>query len=143
MAARAFLLIALAAFLFTGIVRAGDAPKLTGSMLKIEEAVTKSGAIFVGQFTSFGKKGAIGPGESELFGNHVKVSQDLKATFDDGATVAFNRMTDLGEQKPATKVLYIFFMTKNAQTEPDPFTVLKLVPATNDNIAIVMKLISS
>jgi hypothetical protein len=143
MITRAILLAVLASGWFAGIVHADDTPKLTGSILTTEEAVAKSGAIFIGQMVSFGRKGAAGPGESKLFGNRVKVSQNLKSNFDDRATVSNNRMTDLGEKMPVTKITYIFFIIKDVPTAPDPFTVLKIIPATRDNIAIVMKAISS
>jgi hypothetical protein len=78
-----------------------------------------------------------------MFGNRVRGFQYLKGSFDDRSTVAIRQMTDLGEQMPGPKSPYIFFISKNAQTELDPFAVLKVLPATKENIATVTKLISN
>jgi hypothetical protein len=43
----------------------------------------------------------------------------------------------LGEQRPEAETSYIFFVTKNGQTDSDSFTILKLLPNTKDNFTIV------
>ncbi len=146
MVTRAIFLFALTASLFTGIVRASGSQRLAGSIFTMKEAVLKSDAIFVGQMTYLSKGGAGGPGEIHTFRNKVKVSQVLKGFFDAQSTVTFVQMTDLGEQRAKTYVSYIFFVTKNGKIDDyyaDPFIILKLLPATSDNIATFKKLISN
>src|SRR5580698_1698145 len=56
MAARAILLVTLAAFLLSWTARADDAPKYVGSKLTTDDAVKQSDAIFVGVITNMGER---------------------------------------------------------------------------------------
>ncbi len=52
----------------------------------------------------------------------------------------------MGEQGIKLDVSYIFFVTKNGKIDDyyaDPITILKLLPATHENIAMVKELISN
>jgi hypothetical protein len=139
MAPRVILLFALSVFLFSGTVRATDAPKLVGSIFSTEKASSKSDAIFIGEITHFGSGGASGPGECTLFGNTVNVTRVLKGSFEDQASVSIYYFTDAHEQRMETHRPYIFFTTKNPQKDPDQFTVFKLLLVTDPNIASVAK----
>src|ERR1700733_10876598 len=108
MATRAILLVALTAFLFPAMARADDAPKLVGSIFSTEKASSKSDAVFIGQITHFGSRGADGPGECTRFGNTVKVTRVLKGSFEPQASVSIYYFTDAHEQRMETDRPYIF-----------------------------------
>ena len=145
MPARTFPLIAVAVFLLAGITSASDSRRLPGSTLGVDEAFSKSYTVFVGQFTSFGRSGACGPGETDLYGSKVDATRILKGTYDPKVTVAFAVLSDLGERRPEMPLSYVFFVKKNDGKGVyfDPYAIVKLLPATDDNIAKVRKLISN
>ena len=144
---RAILLVALAAFLFTGIVRAADNPDLIGSNIRTEDAILKSRAVFVGQLVSLGERDnsidhfSSGP---EYPGAKVKVAELLKGVFDDRTTIGiYPTVFKLNEETPQEGKSYIFFVKYNGSESISPYVVFKLLPATDDNIATVKKLISN
>jgi hypothetical protein len=139
MISRAVVLIALAAFLFTGTVYAGDEPKLPGSNLTIEDAVAKSDAVFKGQLTDLGEKDrnagdhlTSGP---EYDSAQVKVAQTWKGTVDAQISVGIFPYDDPMHRETTPKVgeSYIFFVEKSEGTAA-PFRALKILPATHDNM---------
>jgi hypothetical protein len=137
MAMRATLLVAVAAFLSPAMASADAAPKLVGSIFSTEKALAKSDAIFIGQLTHFGSGGASGPGECTRFGNTVKVTRILKGSLKAQASVSICYFTDAHEQKMETHQPYVFFATQNSQKNSDQFTVFKLLPVTDTNVASV------
>ena len=51
-------------------------------------------------------------------------------------------ITNSHEQLPKVGNTYIFFVKKIAHPDPDPYRAIKLLPATDDNIAKVKALIA-
>ena len=109
MAARSILLIALAAFLITGLIRADDVPKLTGSTIKTDDAVSKSDAIFCGTILRVALPDFDSEGYSTV-GAKVKVSRILKGKVDSVVNVGLGIRYLLGitEQLPEVNHDYLF-----------------------------------
>jgi hypothetical protein len=144
MATRVILLVALSSFLFNGIVRAND-PKLPGSDVKIEDAVSKSTAIFVGVIDTTGfvsekndQMGATVTNVEGIFG--------LAPVSPWEVLVLFTVSNVAGEALPKDGSSYVFCVLKNEKNDakigPDKFTAIKLFPATDSNIAMVENLVS-
>jgi hypothetical protein len=150
MAARAILLVALIALHPVGLIRADDALKLPGSSLTIEDALSKSDTVFKGVMADAGVPNTVAAHASagpEF--NHVKlsISQMFRGHLDKQilAMMAANTML-YHEMMPEVGTYYIFFVEKNDVKSygfPDPYAVLKVLPATDANIATVKKLISN
>ena len=141
MALRLVPLVSLATFLFIGIVRADSSPTFIGSSINSEDAVAKSEAIFVGKVINVGFAVMAYPDESSDATTKIKVLKILKGSVADPIIVRLSRYNP----EHALKVgdAYIFFVTKSGKNpDPYPFTVLKLLPATNDIATTVNKLIS-
>ena len=120
-------------------------PILSGSSLKSEDTVIKSDAIFIGQITQMGFQSLKAAGRSSYYGNIVKILQVLRGTVDAQIkiTLYVYYVSDTPENPPKTGNSYIFFVKKNAPGQPDPYAALKLLPATDDNIAKVKALIAA
>lgn len=144
MAAKANLLAVLAV-LFSFCIARADTPTLIGSSIKTDDAIQKSRVVFVGQLAKLGEPDdsvdhdSLGPEYPQA---KVKVLTGLKGTFDAGVSVGIYPNSILKEETPKERGVYIFFVKyeSNAST---PYIVLKLLPATDDNIAMVKKLISN
>jgi hypothetical protein len=118
---------------------------LSGSSLKSEDIATKVDAIFVGEITAIGFGNTKEKGESSYRGVQVKVLQVLRGAVDTSITVTLyvvGRM-DFHEDPPKVGSSYIFFAKKAGAFEKDPYIVLKLLPATDANIAKVKALIAA
>jgi len=158
MTSRAIILVALVAFLFGGIAQADDAAILVGGSLKPEEAVSKSDAVFVGEVTDTGIKVMPPPDcpyEGPLYrGIKIKVLQFLRGSVRDHVSVALFVPTMKLVTLHMVGNSYIFFVQTKSQKALDyPYNCLekadttdiaiKLLPATDENIATVKKLISN
>jgi hypothetical protein len=146
MVIRAMLLIAFAAFLITGITRADDAPNLAGSAIKTKDAAAKSDAVFVGEVTQLGNCIWANPNFPLFIGTNVKVLHVLRGSVGGHILITITLNDTYHEELPAAGRTYIFFVINNKNTEAgglfaDPFTALKLLAVTDDNIAMVKKLI--
>src|ERR1700677_3051284 len=167
----------LAAFLFAGIVRADDTPKLSGSAIKLEDAAAKAVDIFEGEITEPGSKVLLPPTMpycGDLF-RDLKITvlqvysqkklrllplqqlDPLRGPIGDQTTVALFVATISSETRPKVGNSYIFFTTRNQWDTTTPtitewpynclesgggfYIALKLLPATDDNIAMVKKLV--
>ena len=75
----------------------------------------------------------------------VKSSQVLFGKVSDIILVTVHVTWDsrVHEEVPVKGDSYIFFLKKGSQEGLDPFTVFKLLPATDDNIAKVKALIAA
>jgi len=126
----------LVALVFRADARADEA-KLFGSATKVEDAVANADAIFVGKVTSIGNGYAKGLGPT-----YYSIGISPAETYL-GSVVSnpysYVRITSLGEHLPSVGNAYIFFVKKQVGRELLP---LKLIPATDTNIAVVKKLIS-
>jgi len=137
----------LCSFFNTGNVHAGDDTKLTGSDLKVENAALHSDAIFVGQITDVGAEEEFPPASAYAgplyHGVKIKIIQVLRGTV--GTQTSVTLFVDFVAQEKLQTVgnSYIFFVTKNRDKDPDPFTALKLLPATDDSIAKIKQLIAT
>ena len=142
MGPRAIFLVALAALLLVGTVR-GDDLLLPGSDLKVEDAVAKTDAVFVGKFINLGAQAMEGTHAAqgpEYHGALVKVVQTLKGKVD--APIAVS-IYPVHEVMPQVGTAYIVFVKNKDFYSSDPFRIVKLMLATDDNIAMVKKLISN
>jgi hypothetical protein len=137
MTRRAIHLIALAGFLFNGTVRADDTPNLTGSTLKADDVISQSDAVFIGEVTQIGST-ASSPVMASYGGTKVNVAQTYKGSVDRKISVTIDALDLDHEQAPLAGNKYVFFVRKNTETGSDAFTVLKLLPATKDNIITAM-----
>jgi len=120
--------------LFTGILHAEDAVKLPGSRVKSEEAALHSSAVFVGKVTNEGVRGPyFNIYYTEISNLQITVLQVLRGSSPNPVALSLNVAGN--EAMPKTGNTYIFFVQKP--------TALKLLPATDDNIAMVKKLVSN
>ena len=114
------------------MAHADDAPTFIGSRIKTEDAVSKSDAVFIGKITKVGFISVAAPNESSYVGTEVMVSEALKGSSKGRMTVRLHRVYP--EQALKAGDFDIFFVTGA--------TVLKLLPATDGNIATVKNLIA-
>ena len=140
------LLLALACLLLTGILRADDAPILSGSKVETKDAVARSNAVFVGELIKLGGGIAARSISPTFLGNDVKVLQVLRGSVEGHILVSLSISGPAHEEPPAEGENYIFFVHKTTQGESLPFSpfgdVIKLLSATDTNIAAVKKLIA-
>jgi len=121
---------------------AQNEPLLSGSELTVSVAVAKADVIFTGQVIEIGH-----PAKKDLGTNvyhHLKLKrlEVLWGAIDAFVYVRLNaNYNEPSESAPEVGLSYIFFAKKNEEGSFDPFTVLKLLPATDDNIAKVKQLI--
>lgn len=125
-----------------------ESVRLIGSNIKTKDIISKMDAIFVGKITKRGEKVILPPiaqDRGNLYGGiKVAVAQVLRGSVDTQISVTLFLNALYYEKLPWIGTSYIFFVTKDAKVDPfnpDPFTVLKLLPATDANIAKVKKLI--
>jgi hypothetical protein len=134
MALRAFWLIVLAAFVFPGIVRADDALKLPGSGTTPKDAVKQSNVVFVGKVINAGLDGSeFNIANTEISNLQVTVLQVLRGSTPNHVAISLNVAGD--ETIPKAGNTYIFFV--------DHLTALKLLPDTDENVALVKNLTSN
>jgi hypothetical protein len=124
-----------------------DSPKLTGSLLKAEDIIGKSDAIFKGRITRlFGHSFAA----TSLTGrtNYIVKVQALdiyKGTIDSliNIDLLIEFGPQAGEKWPELNHTYIFFVTMKTQDNHNSIDALKLIDATDANIAKVKALIAA
>ena len=120
---------------------------LSGSTFKSEDVLAKADVVFVGTITEAGSEVLLpptAPYAGPLYGGvKVNVLQVLRGSI--GAQVSVSLFTSFVHHEKLHTVgsSYIFFVKKNAPGQPDPYTALKLLPATGDNIAKVKALIAT
>ena len=119
--------------------------KLTGSATKAEDILSLSSEVFIGGIIDPGipSYGA-GVGWTVYSGVGVNVAENLRGTVDQQIKVGLRTFSCPGVQELAPKGgdSYIFFVYKSTDDLQDPYTVIKLLPATTDNIAMVKGLLS-
>jgi len=119
--------------------------RFSGSAVKTESIVASCDAIVVGEVTE--------PGTSQdqpespwtvYSGIGVKISQILRGSVDHQIDVTLSTMRSQSFQEipPTFEDSYIFFINKT-DTGSDPYQVIKVLPATDENIAVVKKLIAA
>ena len=140
---KAIILFALVPFLLSGIASADGAPILTGSTLKTDDIVRKSDVIFVGKVTELGMPNPTSTDMAEFAGTKVKVLHVLRGSVGSQMVVPIPISGRDRESPPNINFKYIFFGHRNTEVEGEPFAVLKLLPGTDDNVALVKKLISN
>jgi len=126
--------------LFDGILRADEWPKLTGSNLAITDALSQSDFIFIGKIPQM--SGEAASTIRAIYGGvHVNVLRTLRGTLVKQISVSLDVfMADKGEEKPKTGSPYIFFVRKTIEAEGDDMA-LKILPATDNNVAAIKKLV--
>ncbi|MDB4793750.1 hypothetical protein OAG63_01825, partial [Methylacidiphilales bacterium] len=84
-------------------------------------------------------------GRAAYHGVQVKILQVLRGAADTQVTVTLYATFEenVHEQPPKINGTYIFLAHKNTEVGWDQYTVLKLLPATDDNIAKVKALITA
>ena len=119
--------------------------KLTGSATKAEDILSISSEVFVGGITDPGipSYGA-GVGWTVYSGVGVNVAENLRGTVDPQTKIGLRTLACPGIQDLAPKggSSYIFFVYKSTDDSQDPYTAIKLLPATADNVAMVKGLLS-
>jgi hypothetical protein len=135
MVARAILLVALTTFLLANVVRAQDAFQ---SRMTPAEAVSKADTVFIGKIAD------IGPdmrNETTPLSVTVNEFQTLPGKESPPIVLAIdtNGMRNSAGDMLHVGDSYIFFITRS-DAKPNVF---KLLPATDDNVALVKKLISN
>jgi hypothetical protein len=116
---------------------------LIGHHKKEEGLAAKVGAIFVGQFITLGDgPGADEPGMEYFDNAQVKVEQSLKGTLSGIVKVSYSVMSIPTEKESSPKSLkdYIFFINIISPTQ---LSVVKLLPATDQNVAKIKALIAA
>jgi hypothetical protein len=147
MASRALLLFAFMAFFPAVSVRAADIPKFSGSDVPVEDAIAKSNTVFEGKVTELGEEVPYSypPVRCHLYAT-VKVLHVLR-----GREAAYEVVWIIvdftrHQEPPKVGISYIFCVT---ETDPDsktiryPTPVLKMLSASDENIALAKKLISN
>jgi len=121
------------------IVPQNESLKLSGSGLKSEDIILKSDAIFIGQIIAKGAVLMLEPGKSYRFYT-VKVATLLKGTLAGEIQVSLDVRNDsrVVEVIPRVGENYIFFAILKASE----IIVVKLLPATDANIAKIKALIA-
>ena len=143
MTSRAIILLPLMAVLTTVGARAVDIPKLCGSDVLIENAIAKSNAVFEGKVTELGDESTPCNGRTSLYGV-VRVLNVLRGQLGADEFVWMDVYLTLDQEPPKMGGSYIFCVTKtHSQTISYPSPVLKMLSATDDNIALAKKLISN
>ena|ERR1700734_861270 len=116
-----------------------------GSSLKSEDLVPRCNAILIGTILDMGLASAKSPDRMAFY--HVKVSPSQvlfgKVRHTISVTIHVTWDSHVHEEVPVKGESYIFFLKTGSQEGIDPFTVLKLLPATDDNIAKVKALIAA
>ncbi|MDB4793753.1 hypothetical protein OAG63_01840 [Methylacidiphilales bacterium] len=124
----------------TTAVTGQSEPILSGSGLKVEDIAMKCDAIFIGQIVSLGDAETASAG-IDTRGASIKVLQILRGSVGSqvGVAISTSLWPSLHEQIPQVGKSYIFFVHQ----EGTRFTVLKLLPATDDHISKVKALIAA
>jgi len=119
--------------------------KLSGSDKKPEEVVANADTIFVGEIAEIGMGDTKATDRCAYYGVKVKVLQVLKGKPDSQVVVTLYTTFGGGIQEYAPKVgiSYIFFAHKNTEVGWDAYTVIKLLPATDDHVTKVKGLITT
>jgi hypothetical protein len=138
---RAILLFAITTFLVTGLSFGGDLPKLPGSRTTATDAVAKCDEIFVGQIKKVGTGTELSPEHETRYIQQIsyqplRIFAKLRRAYRVDANVG-----EYHETFPNAGESDIFFVHNKAGTT-NSYTVVKLLPATDDNIAMVKMLIA-
>jgi len=136
MATRAILLVAL--LLFNCVVRA-DEPILPGSTVKTGEAAAYADEIFIGKLVQHGFVGLRAKGRRCYFHNEVEVSGFIRGSDSTQVDVTFWVVDAVQERSPREGPSYIFFTSSEL---PKEITAIKILPATDGNLAKVKALIA-
>lgn len=127
-------------------VKAQNEPVLSGSTLKSEDLASKCDAIFIGQIAKLGYPVLASAGAVSYHGVEVKVLQVLRGSID-GEVVKVTLLAMSGqnvhEAPPEVGNTYIFFVHKNTEKGWNPYTAIKLLPATNDHVTKIKALIAA
>ena len=118
---------------------------LTGSATRVADILSICDNVFVGQITEVGiPSGGAEQGWTVYSGVGVDVAENLRGTVESQIKVCLQTLTSAGirESAPKYDASYIFFVYKTRDGSADPYTVIKLVPATDGTIAMVKGVLS-
>jgi len=118
--------------------------KLTGSPVKAKDIAFNCDAVFVGEITKAGFPSDPAHGWVVYSGIAVRVSNVLRGSVESQIDVSLRTLSNSSTQEspPAYGHTYIFFVNKTTDASEDPYIVLKLLPATDDNVAMVKQLLA-
>jgi hypothetical protein len=140
---RAIFMVAVAISLSVGIASANETSNLVGSTVKTEDAASRSQTIFIGRLVSLGQQNesmdplTLGP----LYRHaKIRVLASIKGAFDSVKSVRLCPNAVSQEKTPIEGASYIFFIEYDSGASTT--YILKLLDATDENIARVKKLIS-
>jgi hypothetical protein len=120
-----------------------DEQAIVGRDSTVVDILIKSDAIFVGKILQIKPTDPSAHGEVTCLANSVSVSQVLKGALGDVVSVDFKVRSYLNEKEPKIGTSYIFFVKRGGYESPNSYTLLKLLPATDANIAKVKALIAA
>ena len=112
---------------------------LSGSDLKAEDVVVKSDAVFIGNITGVVAGASAKEQGVTTFVVSVGVTECLRGDVAGQLTASLKVFMGYRQKPPESGNSYIFFVRKNGSE----FAVLKLLPATDANIAKVKALIAA
>jgi hypothetical protein len=120
---------------------AQETKSLSGSRYKIEDVIQKRVAVFVGKINDLGGSSGRSIGVDVYHRVMVTCLQNLSGHVDTQLKVRLN-VSWPDEAPPVLNTPYIFVVRKEEGSLSD-YDVLKLLPATDDNIAKVKALIAA
>jgi hypothetical protein len=115
--------------------------KLSGSRFKAEEIVAKANVICVGEIVQIGPPLTRAAAQASYPGVKIQISQCLKGDLSSPALIEIvvAKEPNVTEEAPKAGTTYIFFIKQTTSWN----MVLKLLPATDDNIAKVKAMIAA
>jgi hypothetical protein len=140
---RAILQIAFASLFLSRIVCAESEIQLPGSDMSTAQAVKSSTDIVVAKFTNIGGPSAFSFGGCHYNGAELSVLRTLKGRAFEKSPRFTYYVVPGAESPPKTDITYIAVVLLNDGIEKIAPAILKILPATNKNIATVRKLISN
>ncbi len=111
--------------------------QLSGSRMKMSDAISKSNSIFAGTVINIGAADLGPPGVTEYNGVSVRISRLFRGPVANPLMIDLNVIFDPHEDPPKAGQSYLFFVDRgsvNIETN-------KLLPATKENIAQVEKML--
>jgi len=119
--------------------------KLTGSVVKTGDIIATCDDVFIGEITDIGiPSDPSEDGWTLSTGVGVEVSENLRGSVESQISVSLRTLSNpnVQESPPKYDSSYIFLVNKTTDASQDPYRVVKLLPATDDNIAMVRKLLA-
>jgi hypothetical protein len=119
----------------------------SGRDVAVEGALSKADVVLIGKLSGAGNEvdsPPFAPVAGPTFsGARISVIQVLKGTAGSSVGVSFFVNSANHEKSPDAASSYIFFLAKNAANATDQYTILKILPASDDNVSKIKALIAA